>query len=99
MRPAAFGAAAVALALGAVAVQQGLSASKAYRDADAMLSGDQLLPGSDVGRYNALRRDGEAATRNAYVSAGVAAACAVTAGVLGWKTWTSPGAPTVGVRF
>jgi hypothetical protein len=64
-----------------------------------MLSGDVLLPGSDVGRYNALRRDGETATRNAYISAGVAAACAATAGVLGWKAWMRPGTPTVGVVF
>ncbi|MFY3745658.1 hypothetical protein ACOQFB_17235, partial [Anaeromyxobacter sp. Red801] len=88
MRPAAIGSGALALGLAAVAVQQGLAASGRYADARDMLGPDgQLLAGSDPGRYRDLRGSGDAARRNAFVSAGFAAAFAATAGVLGWLTW------------
>ncbi|ACL67681.1 conserved hypothetical protein [Anaeromyxobacter dehalogenans 2CP-1] len=92
MRPAAIGSGALALGLAAVAVQQGLAASGRYADARDMLGADgQLLPGSDPGRYRDLRSGGDSARRNAFVSAGVAAAFAATAGVLGWLSWDGDG--------
>jgi hypothetical protein len=88
MRPTAIGSGALALGLAAVAVQQGLAASGRYADARDMLGPyGQLLPGSDPGRYRDLRSGGDAARRNSLVSAGVAAAFAATAGVLGWWSW------------
>ena len=90
----------IALAVGALAVQQGLSSSSAHDRADAMLGpGGVLRPGSDPSRYRDLRADGDAAARNAYVSAGVAVAFAATAGVLGWKSWGASPPPTLALRF
>ncbi len=87
MRPAAYGCAVLAGLFGAVAVQQGLTARQASSDASAMVGpGGALAPGSDPSRYDGLQSNADAATRNAYVSAGAAVAFAVTAGVLGWKS-------------
>lgn len=100
MRPAAISSGGLALALGALAVQQGLSSSSAHDRADAMLgTGGVLRPGSDPSRYRDLRADGDAAARNAYVSAGVAVAFAATAGVLGWRSWGAAAPPALALRF
>ncbi|BDG03332.1 PEGA domain-containing protein [Anaeromyxobacter oryzae] len=95
MRPAAIGVGIVAVGLAGVAVQQGLTASQSYADARAMLQPDlSLKPGSDGARYQALRDDGGAATRNMYVSAGAAVLLAGAAGVLGW--WSFDVDPATG---
>jgi hypothetical protein len=87
MRPAAIGAGVVALGLAGFAIQQKISSSKAYSDAEDMLgSGGNLKPGLELGRYRDLKDDGDAGRRNAYISAGAAAAFAVTAGILGWRS-------------
>jgi tetratricopeptide (TPR) repeat protein len=99
-RPTAIGSGVAALAFGGLAIQQGLSASRANGDADAMLgSGGVLRPGSDPSRYQGLRQDGEAASRNAYVSAGAAVALAAAAGAFGWLSWDRPPEPTLALRF
>ncbi len=100
MRPTAIGSAVAAVAFTALASQQGFSARNAYSKADAMISGSVLLAGSDPDRYRELRADGDAAKRNAYLSAGAAAAFAAAAGVLGWRS-VDRAAPagTVALRF
>jgi hypothetical protein len=85
MRPAAFGAGALAIGFAGLAVQQGVAASRAYDEADAMLGeGGVFLPGSDPSRYHDLRESGDASRRNAYAAAGGAVVFAAAAGVLGW---------------
>ena len=81
-----------------LAIQQGFSARSAYADADAMASGGALLPGSDPARYHGLVDDGDAAKRNAYVSAGLAVAFGAAAGYLGWRSVDRPG-PALAFRF
>jgi hypothetical protein len=99
MRPAAWGAGAAAVGLIVLSIQQGLSARSAYADADAMVGSDgALVPGSDPARYQGLVDDGDAAKRNAYISAGVATAFAAAAAVLGWKSAERPD-PALAFRF
>ena len=98
MRPAAWGAGAVATGFLVLAIQQGVSAKGSYADADAMVSGGALVPGSDPARYQALVDDGNAAKRNAYVSAGLAVAFGAAAGYLGWRSVDRP-APALAFRF
>jgi hypothetical protein len=87
MRPAAIGAGVLALGFGALSVQQGLAASSAYDDANAMLGPDGvLLPGSDPERYRDLLEQGDDSKRNAYLCAGTTVVFAVAAGVLGWMS-------------
>jgi len=100
MRPTAIGSGVLAGALAVLGIQQGLTARHAYSDADAMVGpGAEFLPGSDPARYRDLVRDGDAAKRNAYVSAGAAAAFAAAAGVLGWKSVDHAPAPALALRF
>jgi hypothetical protein len=99
MRPAAIGSGVLALGFGALSVQQGLAASGAYDDANAMLGpGGVLLPGSDPARYQDLLDQGDAAKRNAYVSAGATVVFAVAAGVLGWMSRDGR-PPELAIRF
>jgi hypothetical protein len=63
-----------------------------------MLQGGVFLPGMDPGHYDELQRDGDAAKRNAYISAGAAVVLAAAAGYLGWRS-IEPADATVGVRF
>jgi hypothetical protein len=87
LRPAAIGAGVVALGFGGLAIQQGISASQAYADANAMVgAGGTLVPGSDASRFHDLQAQGDDAQRNAYVAAGTAVVFAATAGVLGWMS-------------
>ncbi|WP_242370908.1 MULTISPECIES: hypothetical protein [Anaeromyxobacter] len=97
MRPTAIASGAAAVVLAAVAVQQGLSASGKSSDADAMVVGDPptFKSGADPARYYALRRDADAAQRNAYVSAGFGVALAAAAGALGWMSWDRTPEPAV----
>jgi hypothetical protein len=100
MRPAAIGSGVAAIVFAALAVQQKLAASSAYRDADTLLTPDgRYRDASAIDRYAALQRDGDASTRNAYVSAGVAVGFAAAAGVLGWKGWHPSADGGVAVRF
>ncbi|WP_242360321.1 hypothetical protein [Anaeromyxobacter sp. SG17] len=102
MRPTAIASGAAAVVLAAVAVQQGLSASGKSSDADAMVVGDPptFKSGADPARYYALRRDADAAQRNAYVSAGFGVALAAAAGALGWMSWDrSPEPAAVAFSF
>jgi hypothetical protein len=65
-----------------------------------MIDGGVFKPGADQARYHALRGDADAARRNAYVSAGLAAAFTAAAGVLGWMSWDRPPDPAaVAFRF
>jgi len=99
MRPAAIGAGVLALGFGALSVQQGLAASSAYDDANAMLGpGGVLLPGSDPARYEDLVEKGDASKRNAYVAAGTTLVFAVAAGVLGWMSRDGR-PPELAIRF
>ncbi len=98
-RPAAWGAGAVATGFLVLAIQQGFTARSAYADADAMVGpGGALAPGSDPARHQALVDDGNAARRNAYVSAGLAVVFGAAAGYLGWKSADRPG-PALAFRF
>ncbi len=97
MRPAAYGAGAVAGGLVALAIQQGFAARSAYSDADALVRADGVAL-TDPARYHALVDDGNAAKRNAYVSAGVAVAFGAAAGYLGWKSMDHS-VPTLAFRF
>ncbi|HSD18579.1 MAG TPA: PEGA domain-containing protein [Anaeromyxobacter sp.] len=100
MRPTAIGSGVAAVALAALAVQQGMAASNASSDADAMLDGGVFRPGADQARYGELRGDADAARRNAYLSAGFAAAFTTAAGVLGWMSWDrSPDPAVVAFHF
>jgi hypothetical protein len=100
MRPAAIGSGVVAGVLGTLAVQQAIAARSAYSDADAMVGpGGTFVAGSDPARYRELRSDGDGAKRNAYLSAGAAAAFAAAAGVLGWKSVDRTAEPVVALRF
>jgi len=100
IRPAAIGSGAAAAIFAALAVQQALAASGASRDADGLLGADGTFQrASDIDRYAALRRDADASTRNAYLSAGVAVGFAAAAGVLGWKGWHASADGGVAVRF
>jgi hypothetical protein len=96
MRPTAIASGVVALGFGALAVHQGLAASSAYSDANGMVEANRnLAAGADQSRYHALVNDGDAATRNMYVSAGAAVLFAGAAGVLGWRS-IDHGAPATG---
>ncbi|HEX9050874.1 MAG TPA: hypothetical protein VF841_10115, partial [Anaeromyxobacter sp.] len=98
-RPAAWGTGAVATACLVLAIQQGFSARSSYADADAMVRTDGVLvPGADPARYRGLLEDGDAARRNAYVSAGLAVAFGAAAGYLGWTSVDRPD-PALAFRF
>jgi hypothetical protein len=100
LRRAAIGSAIVASGFAVLGVQQALAARNAYADADGMVEGGVFPAGSSVARYHALVDDGDAAKRNAYVSAGAAVVFAATAGVLGWKSvGPSGGNGAVAFRF
>lgn len=100
MRPTAIGSGVAAGLLAALAVHQGLAARSAYADADAMVGANsQLLPGSDPARYRDLKADGDAAKRNAYVSAGAALVIGAAAGYLGWRSMDRPAQPALALRF
>jgi hypothetical protein len=87
MRPTAYASIGLAAVFTGLAIQQGLAASQASSDASAMVGPDgSLAVGSDPGRYQSLRDQASAASRNAYLSAGAAVVFAATAGVLGWKS-------------
>jgi hypothetical protein len=85
MRPTAVGAGVAAALLGAMALQQGLAASGAYGDADAMvLPGGSWAPGADAAAHAALLDEGDAHRRNAWIAAGGAVLSATASGVLWW---------------
>ncbi|HUL60857.1 MAG TPA: PEGA domain-containing protein [Anaeromyxobacteraceae bacterium] len=97
MRPAAIGAGVLALGFTGLAVQQGTSAQQAYSQARAMLGADgNLVPLADRVHYESLRTQGDAATRNAWLSAGAAVVLAAGAGALGWMSFDgAPGPPAI----
>jgi hypothetical protein len=100
MRPAAYGSALLVGVFTGLAIHQGVSASQASADADAMLgAGGVLAPGSDPTRYRALRDDARASSRNAWVSGGAAVVFAVTAGVLGWRSRAPAEPPALAFVF
>jgi hypothetical protein len=98
-RPTAIGAGALALGLTGFAVYQGMAASSAYADARALVTDGGFASFPDAERYRALRDDGAAAQRNAYVSAGAAVAFAAAAGVFGWMSFDRPPEPALAFRF
>jgi hypothetical protein len=100
MRRGAYGSALLFGVFTGVAIHQVLSARQASSDADAMVGPDgALAAGSSAVRYNDLRDDARARSRNAYVSAGAAVVFAATAGVLGWKSRAPAAEPALAVRF
>jgi hypothetical protein len=100
MRPAAYGSAVLVGLFTGIAIHQGLTASQAEGDADAMVGpGGSLAPGSDPTRYRDLQDDSRAAARNAYVSGAAAVVFAVTAGVLGWRSRPPGAPPALALRF
>jgi hypothetical protein len=96
MRPAAYAAGAVAIALAGVATWQGLSAHGDYGAANAMLLPDgSLVPGGDQATYDRTIEAANSKKRNAYIGAAGAAAFAIAAGVLGYLSWDDEGKPVV----
>jgi hypothetical protein len=84
LRPAAFAAGGLALALAGVATYEGFSSRDSYRKADVVPhQGIEYSP-ADQARRDALMRDADSARTAMYVTAGVAVALAATAGVLGY---------------
>ena len=99
MRPVAWASGAVAVGLGGLAIQQSAQAARYRSDASAMVGPTgALVVGSDPSHYRELRAQADAATRNAYLSAGAAAVLAATAGVFGWWSFREP-APVAAIRF
>lgn len=93
MRPAAYGAAAIALAFTGFAIYEGVQASNEYSDAQAMLRPDgSLQPGADPARYADLTSSADAARRNAWIGAGTAVVFAAASGVL-WVLSREPAPP------
>lgn len=86
-RPTAIGGGLAALLLGGIALQQGLSASGARADMEDMLDSNSVVKDGNLTRYRSLEADADAASRNAYFSAGAAVVFATAAGVLGWQVW------------
>jgi hypothetical protein len=85
MRPAAYTAGAIAIGLAGVAVWQGISSHSSSSQADRMTGPNQTFPpGTDVARYNQLRADADAASRNMYIAAAGTAVFAAAAGALGY---------------
>jgi hypothetical protein len=94
MRPAMYASIGLAAVFTGLAIQQGLVAHQTTSDASAMVGADgSLSVGSDPGKYQSLRDQASAASRNAYISAGAAVVLAATAGVLGWKLHSSAAEP------
>ncbi len=93
LRPAAWGAGALAVLSAGVATWQGLSAASAYRDASGMLRPDgSLKQGLDLASYDAARSRGDAASRRAWVGAGVAVISAAASGI-SWYLSREPAPP------
>jgi hypothetical protein len=91
MRPAAYASVGLAAVFSGLAIHQGLVAKQASTEASAMVGSDgSLAAGSDPIRYQTLRDQNSAASRNAYLSAGAAVVFAGTAAVLGWKSRARP---------
>jgi hypothetical protein len=83
-RPAAWVAGGLAVGLAGLAVNRRLAANDAYADAGELLGPDGALLSSSYGdRYRDLVRDGDAAARATWISAGASVAFAVVAGWLG----------------
>ncbi len=98
MRHGAFATGALAVGFTALSVQQALAAKSAYDEARSMKATPNTLQG-DPARYWALLDRGDAASRNAYLSAGAAAAFAAAAGVLGWMSRDRSPEPGLAFRF
>jgi hypothetical protein len=89
---AAFGAGVGAIALGGVAIWQGLASNRAFSDAKAMRDGSgNILPPNTVAGYNRKVSDGESA-RTISIGTGVGAGVALVAtGVLGYLSYRQTG--------
>jgi hypothetical protein len=96
VKPTIYAGAALAGALGALALQQGLAARSAYDRAAGFVRPDgAFATEADLSRYRDATASGDAARRNAWLAVGGSAAFAATAGVLGYLTWTADGSPAV----
>ena len=85
LKPVAIGATVLAVALAGISVQQGLAARDAYADADAMvLPGGVLVPGATPADRAAAVDQGDAASRNAWITGTAALVSGAGAGVLWW---------------
>jgi hypothetical protein len=95
MRPAAYAATGLAVALGGLAAYEGVSARNGFRSADALLAANnQFLSTADRQRYDDMRAGASRDRTVAFAAAGGAAAFAIGAGVLGVLSWDH-GAPVV----
>lgn len=86
------GSGAAAVALGGVALWQGLSARSSYADARGMLGSDGFLrPGGDLAQYQKALQVGDDA-RGKAIGAGIGAGiCAIASGVLGYLAYRQTG--------
>jgi hypothetical protein len=88
----AFGAGTLAIVFGGVAVVEGFAAKGKYNDANALTNPDGTLnTGANRVTYFQSIADGNSARTVAYATAGGAAACAVTAGILGYLSYKQTG--------
>jgi hypothetical protein len=87
MRPAAWVAGGVAVGFAGLAVNERLSANRAYDRANSLLGPGGILASSpDLERYRSLKAEGDMGVRNTWISAGVSVAFAAVAGLLGWAS-------------
>jgi hypothetical protein len=89
VKPAAIGSAGLAVAVGALAIQQGLQSRNDFREANRLVRTDGVIADND--RYRDLTRSGDRSRTIAWVGAGGAVIFAATAGVLGYLAWTDAG--------
>jgi hypothetical protein len=87
-----FSAGCAAIALGAFAAYEGLTASGLYDDAKGMLASDgTLAPGSSPSTYNSTISDADSAANMARVSGAAALGLAATSAVLGYLSYRESG--------
>ncbi len=102
MGPTAIGAGILSAGLAIIAIQQKGASDRAYSEADQQIGPSGAFKDAAAQqRWHVLREEGSGARRNAVISGSAAAAFAVTAGVLGWKTLhvRPDGTAVVALRF
>lgn len=98
-KPVSIGAGVLAAGLLGLALQQNAAAAQAYsRSADQLLPDGSYRDADSPARYAAYRSDGDRARTRATIAAGAAAACAVTAAIVGWGAWRTPGEPGAAIH-
>jgi hypothetical protein len=91
MRPAAWIAGGFAVGFAGLAVERRIAANDAYDRAESLLGpSNALTTSTDLPRYRSLTADGDAAVRNAWISAGASVVLGAVAGLLGWSSVEAP---------